>query len=294
MRRLLSGPGGPSTEFRAVPRVPRRDFRTSFRKGEPRVVLDNVPGWPALHRWNPAYLRSVAGDREVTVRETDGPPRNIFQNLATGGRTSFGQYLDWVLDTAGGLEEITLSCTGAGEITRAVCADGFRSSYYLDANLPQLSEALLDDAPPPAWYRHDPLDANLWCGVLGTSSGLHCDVTPNCNVQVVGRKHFVLFPPSQARRVYRIPQITHCRFDPNLPDYERFPRARHATGWQCTLKPGESLYIPVGWYHQVTVVSAWALNVNFFWPRPLAQGLSAPPLWPFLLRRRWARLRGRS
>ncbi|MFJ6769612.1 cupin-like domain-containing protein [Kitasatospora sp. NPDC091257] len=287
-------PGGRGTALRAVPRVSRDDFRAPLRKGEPRVVLDNVRDWPALHRWDADYLRSVAGEREVTVRETNGPPRNVFQNLAAGGRTSFGRYLDWVLETAGGLERIALSCSGAGEITRAVCADGFRCSYYLDAKLRQLSEDLLDDAPPPGWYRRGPIDTNLWCGVLGTSSGLHCDVTPNCNVQVVGRKHFVLYPPSQARRVYRIPQITHCRFDPNLPDYERFPRARGATGWQCTLDAGESLYIPVGWYHQVTVVSAWALNVNFFWPRPLAQGLSAPPLWPFLLRRGWARLRDRS
>jgi hypothetical protein len=255
------------------------------------VVLANVPGWKAIDRWTEAYLKSVAGDRDVVVRETDGPPRNIFQNLAQGGRVSFGEYLDWVVQTAHDLEHIVPGTTDVQDIVRAVGNSGLDVSYYLDAKLGQLSEALATDAPAPDWYPRPPVDSNLWCGVLGTSSGLHCDVTPNCNVQVIGRKHFMLFPPSQSRRLYRVPSVTHCRFDPNAPDFDRYPLARDATGWECTLEPGESLYIPVGWYHQVSVVSGWALNVNFFWPRPFPQGVMTPPLWRFLLRRGWARAR---
>jgi ribosomal protein L16 Arg81 hydroxylase len=100
-----------------------------------------------------------------------------------------------------------------------------------------------------------------------------------------------LYPPSQARRVYRVPKITHCRFDPNVADYDAFPRARRARAWECTLTPGESLYIPAGWYHQVTVVSGWAINVNVFWPRPAGQALLLPGLWRFLLRRERAKAR---
>jgi hypothetical protein len=110
-------------------------------------------------------------------------------------------------------------------------------------------------------------------------------------MQVIGRKHFAVFSPSQARRLYRVPRLTHCRFDPNVPDFARFPRARTASGWQCVLTPGESIYIPAGWYHQVTVVSPWAVNVNLFWPRPFPQGLLIPSLWAFLLRRLRARVR---
>ncbi|MFC4010836.1 cupin-like domain-containing protein [Nonomuraea purpurea] len=277
--------------LKPVPRVSRGDFRPTRLAGLPRVVVDNVPGWQAVECWNSAYLKSVAGHREVAVRETNGPPSNIFQNLARGGRTFFGDYLDWVVETAHDLRPVAERHTDVGAITQAVAASGFETSYYLDAKLGQLSARLAADAPAPDWFRASPMDTNLWCGVLGTSSGLHCDVTPNCNVQVIGRKHFVLFPPSQSRLVYRIPRITHCRFDPNVPDFGRFPLARQASGWQCTLRPGESLYIPVGWYHQVTVVTPWALNVNFFWPRPFPQGIVTPSLWRFLLRRGSARVR---
>jgi len=283
MRSRATSPSG--LKVTPVHRVDRSEFRVSRMAGEPRVVVGNVSDWGALHRWQPDYLKSVIGDCVVAVREAKGPPRNIFQNLAEGGRIPFDQYLDWVLATARDLDQIALKYDDPGDITRAVCASGFDYSYYLDAKLGRLSETLLDDAPAPDWYRTEPLDTNLWCGVLGTSSGLHCDVTPNCNVQVIGTKHFTLFPPAQSRLIYQFRGGTHCLFDPNVPDFETFPLARDASGWECTLRPGESLYIPVGWYHQVTVTSSWALNVNFFWRRPFPQGLAIPVLWQFFLRR---------
>lgn len=250
--------------------------------------------WPAVERWTPTYLTAAVGSREVAVRERSGPPRNIFQNLGDGGLVPFADYLDWVLATADDLRAAVgdVDRSDPVAITRLVGASPIEVSYYLDANLSLLSPTLLADVRAPTWLRTSPAVVNLWCGVLGTSSGLHCDVAPNCNVQVVGTKHFTLFPPSQGRQVGRIGQGTHCRFDPNAPDLDRHPDADGATAWECILRPGDALYLPVGWFHQVTVTSDWAVNVNFFWPRPFPQGLAVPALWRFLLRR--AALRARS
>jgi hypothetical protein len=276
-----------------IPRIHVSQFRPPRTGGEPRVVLGNAQHWRALRVWEPDYLKSIAGTCEVSVRETIGPPRNVYQNLAQGGKVSFSQYLDWVLETANGedFRALAQEYSTVSDITRAVCDSGFESSYYLDTKLTSLSKELLTDVQIPNWYKADPVDVLLWCGVLGTSSGLHSDITPNCNVQITGHKHFMLFSPSQCHLLYRIPGGAHCRFDPNIPDFKRFPLARKALGWRCTLRAGESLYIPAGWFHQVTVTSAWALNVNFFWPRPFPQGLITPTLWGLLVRRSWARFR---
>jgi Cupin-like domain len=276
--------------LRPVPGVLWSEFQPSRLGGEPRVVMDDVQRWEKICGWTPEYLKACIGHRDVPVRETNGPPTNIFQNLTQGGRISFGEYLDWVIESARYIITGVRAYGSVSDVARAVSRSGLECSYYLDAKLGELSPVLLAEAGYPDWYRCEPVDINFWCGVLGTSSGLHCDVTPNCNVQVVGRKHFILFPPSQGRRIYQVPGITHCRFDPNLPDFEQFPRAKCAVGQQCTLEPGQSLYIPVGWFHQVTVVSDWAVNVNFFWARPFPQGLVIPALWRFLLRRGWARM----
>jgi hypothetical protein len=275
-----------------VPTVRSSEFSPPHFGGEPRVVLGIAQNWPALRRWDLTYLKACAGERKVKVRETAGPPRNIYQRLATGGRISFAQYLDWVVELAGSpdLEEIAGLHLSMTELMEAVSTIRFECSYYLDIKLAELSAALLEDVKAPPWYRSEPIATLFWCGVLGTSSGLHFDVTPNCNVQVLGTKHFILFPPSQSELVYRNQHGAHCCFDPNRPDLHRFPSARAALGWQCDLCPGDALYIPVGWFHQVTITSPWAANVNFFWRRPFPQGVVRPPLWGLLLRRGWAQL----
>ncbi|WP_405914900.1 cupin-like domain-containing protein [Streptomyces sp. NBC_00728] len=282
-------------DIRPVVRVPSAEFSPhAFIGDRPAVVTDCTADWPAVRHWDSRYLRRVAGPREIAVRETDGPPRNIFQRLGPGGRIRFEQYLDWVLEAAEDLKPVLRPGIDSGAVTQAVCDHRFEQSYYLDAKLAALSPELLRDAPVPDWFRSPLVDTNFWCGILGTSSGLHCDVTPNCNVQVIGQKSFLLFPPSQARLLYKLPKATHCRFDPNLPDYDTFPRARRAVGFRCTLRPGECLYIPVGWYHQVTVMSPWAVNVNFFWRRLLSQSVAHTELWPLLLRRSRAGRRQRT
>lgn len=235
---------------------------------------------------------TALGDRRVSVREVAGPPRNVFQNLAEGGVIPFSGYLAWVLDTAALLASRQEHGSDVRSVVNWVDSHSFERSYYLDTNLPRLSLSLAGEVPVPDWYRREPLDVNLWCGVMGTSSGLHCDVTPNCNMQVIGEKHFTLFPPSASARVYRVScRGTHCLFDPDRPDVARFPRSTDVSGLSCLLRPGDALYIPVGWFHQVTVVSGWALNVNVFWPRPFPQGLLLPRLWPFLARRGVSRFR---
>ncbi|WON74460.1 cupin-like domain-containing protein [Nitrosospira sp. Is2] len=278
-------------ELREIPRIAANEFRPSRWGGEPRVVVGNVKSWKALQLWDPDYLRSAIGEQYIPIRETDGPPRNIYQNLAQGGKVAFTQYLDWVLDTANAadIRNIEKKYSDVSDITRAICKSGFEASYYLNIELEELSKKLLQDIEIPNWYKGRPSVVNFWCGILGTSSGLHSDIAPNCNVQVRGHKHFILFSPRQAKFLYQGLGITHCLFDPNLPDFDRFPLGRKASGWQCRLKPGDSLYIPVGWFHQVTVTSKWALNVNFFWPRPFPQGVLTPSLWRLFMRKGWAR-----
>jgi hypothetical protein len=280
-------------ELKPIPRIPAREFRPSRWVRQPWIVTDNVSNWRALHNWEPAYLKAAAGACKVAVREMSGAPRNVYQCMQGGGNIAFADYLDWVLEIAGrpDIRAIAATFGNLAQLTRAIADSGFESSYYLDVKLAALSPRLLADTTVPAWFRQAPADIIFWCGVLGTSSGLHSDIKPNCNVQVVGSKSFILFSPAQTRLLYPMPRMTHCNFDPNLPDFDSFPLARRAMGWQCILQAGESLYVPVGWYHQVTVVSPWAINVNFFWPRPFPQGLATPVLWALLMRRGWAGMR---
>jgi len=266
-------------EIKPVTRTTQQEFSATKWRREPRVIVDSVPHWDAADLWSAPYLEEKAGYRKVLVRAKQGTPVNTHSNSDGGAQILFSRYLEWVLDASIDLQDICRGCTDATGIAKAVAKSGMGASYYLDTSLPELSSKLAVEAPAPDWSANEPLGTRLWCGVLGTSCGTHADTLPNCNAQVMGNKHFLLFPPSQGRLLYKMRGSTQCRFDPVLPDFERFPLARHTSGLECTLKPGQSLYIPAGWYYQTTVVSGWALNVNFFWPRLFFQTMATPSLW---------------
>jgi hypothetical protein len=231
-----------------LPRIPRSEF-DPIRSPDPAIVLGNVFDWEALRCWDQAYLKSVAGGENVAIRKARGSPQNIFHRLEADVSVPFSEYLDWTLETAKRLDDIARNYEDVTAISRQVSERNIDHSYYLDVRLADLSKTLLEDVVVPGWFDKPPSDILFWCGVIGTSSGLHSDENPNCNVQVIGSKHFILFPPSQTDLFDRIPGRTHCRFDPNLPDFNRFPLAKAADGCRGTLHPGESLYIPAGWYH---------------------------------------------
>ena len=54
-----------------------------------------------------------------------------------------------------------------------------------------------------------------------------------------------------------------CDFNPDAPDYQRFPKARDVTFLRVTLEAGDLLFLPEGWFHQVESVST-SLSVNFW------------------------------
>lgn len=113
----------------------------------------------------------------------------------------------------------------------------------------------------------------FWLGPAGTVTPLHCDYDDNIFAQIWGRKRIFLSPPHHEAFLY--PKEANAilfgsPFDPEAPDFERFPLARQATMIECLVEPGDMLYVPAGWYHQVRALT-FSLSSNR-WARavPLA------------------------
>ena len=72
--------------------------------------------------------------------------------------------------------------------------------------------------------------------------------------QIIGDKDFILFPPDQTPYLY--PDKTNHNLSPVdiiNPDYNKFPLFKNAECLRITLKPGEVLFIPSGWWHTTYV-----------------------------------------
>ena len=113
---------------------------------------------------------------------------------------------------------------------------------------------------------------SLWIGNQSRVAA-HFDFPRNIAGCVIGQRRFTLFPPDQVGNLYVGPwdltpagqPISMVDFD--NPDYDRFPRfaeaERNALG--VVLEPGDVIYIPNMWWHQVESLSAINGLVNFWW-----------------------------
>jgi len=104
----------------------------------------------------------------------------------------------------------------------------------------------------------------FWLGPAGTVTPLHCDYDDNIFAQIWGTKRIFLAPPHHDEFLY--PNEANAilfgsPFDPEAPDYEKFPLARQAATVEVIVNPGDMLYVPAGWYHQVRALT-FSLSSN--------------------------------
>lgn len=130
--------------------------------------------------------------------------------------------------------------------------------------LPELS----DELPRPIYCRDSAwVNSRFWLGPAGTCTPLHRDVAENVFVQLIGRKRFFLYPPAATAWLYsngiRSALPNFSRFDPEKPDYERFPLAREVEPVEVVLEAGEAMYLPSRWWHQVRSLDVSA-SLNFW------------------------------
>jgi len=112
----------------------------------------------------------------------------------------------------------------------------------------------------------------FWIGPAGTRTPLHCDYDDNIFTQIWGSKRIFLAPPHHDEFLYPSEAnaiLFGSPFDPEAPDFEAFPLARQATMIELLVQPGDMLYVPAGWYHQVSALAfslssnRWARGVPF-------------------------------
>jgi hypothetical protein len=143
-------------------------------------------------------------------------------------------------------------------------ADGEPPAYMGNNILPARLMELIKYPP----YFDPGIAPRIWIGPKGTLTPLHRDDTDNLFAQVWGQKTFTLAAPHHREALgtwSTAPQggLDGCDFNPDAPDYDRFPKARDVTFMRVTLEAGDLLFLPEGWFHQVESVST-SLSVNFW------------------------------
>lgn len=105
----------------------------------------------------------------------------------------------------------------------------------------------------------------MFFGAQGSVTQLHYDIDLShvFHTAFSGRKRFYLFAPDQGTNLYRHPFTIRSYVDPVNPDFETYPKLKQAHGHYVELLPGETLFIPAGfWHHVVYDEPSYALSLR--------------------------------
>ncbi|WP_082439533.1 MULTISPECIES: cupin-like domain-containing protein [unclassified Massilia] len=234
-----------------VPRLGRLDsaaFRARAAEGLPFLVTGVVGRWPLCHL-TPQELRERFGEVPVRARVGDYVATAFAPDRAMRDM-SLRAYLDLSLDPGR---------TPSDDLP----------PYVGNLELRELNAM----CHWPAWF--DKMGPpRFWLGPARTVTPLHCDYDDNIFAQIWGSKRIFLAPPHHDEFLYTReanPVLFGSAFDPEAPDFEAFPLARQAAIVEVVVEPGDMLYVPAGWYHQVRALS-FSLSSNR-WARALPLAL---------------------
>lgn len=227
------------------PRVSKQEFLDRYyATNTPVILTEMLQDWPALAKWTPDYLKAEYGQAEVEVQlGRNADPNyeiNTFQHKTT---MTLADYADRVL------------------------AAGETNDLYMVANNRNLEKAslkgLLDDLNMPDFL--DAAKTNqqvfFWFGPAGTVTPLHHDPLNVMMAHFHGRKRWRLVSPTDTPLVYNHIGVF-SQVDLEQLDLEEYPLFEDADVIETVLEPGDIIFVPVGWWHQVKALDV-SIAVSF-------------------------------
>ena len=211
----------------------------------PAVFRGLASAWPAIQRWRFSELALRVPHR--TVQLVAGNREHERTRFVESSLSAYLKVLDSNSNPAGQplyLKEFDL----------------------LDA-LPELRPDLKhSEIFPPGTTR----SLQSWIGPAGARTGLHHDYLDNLAVQIVGRKRFYLVAPATVVRLGAV-----------SAKYDAWARLSSSTATALAgidgasnddfavvdLEPGDVLYVPKGWWHEVHNLTASILLGGFYGPK---------------------------
>lgn len=256
-----------SIEFDALTEAHFREHHANEGVGRPLHIKSN-PHLLELHaKWTPGYIKERIGTATISVDISDDG------TFAGGKDQADGTHRRWVdMSVSECIDRLTAPPENK-ENPKERC-------YVYGVNAAPFG-ALFEDYRPQTFLVPDGsriMNTQFWLGGRGNVTPAHFDVADNFLMQVRGLKKVLLWDPSHYPHMYVNPIGTkndrQSRIGELTPEnIARFPNFAHARAQSCELAPGDTIFIPTGWFHYVETTE-FAISINHFW--------HPPSLGPFL------------
>ena len=232
-------------------------FLEIWKQYQPFLIEDVAEHWDACQKWSNDYLIEQCGNKVISIwffqkGFLDDYTKFAYDNSTYEKDMRYKEYIKDIEDKVNNKNE-DIRC------------------YLNEVDFEKYFSELVEDVTYPKYLNRKPW-VNLWHGFSSknftSASTLHFDRIHNIYVQIRGRKRFILFPPSNYLSFYPPLEnksgIGHnSKVNPDLLQFELFPKFPWQERMEVILQPGEILYIPPFWWHHVTAVDE---NISLsFW-----------------------------
>jgi ribosomal protein L16 Arg81 hydroxylase len=220
------------------------EFQRQYLRANQPVVLEGIADdWK--ERWTPDLLKEKYGELPILCETKD-----FYVHDKRQMRIPLRSVIDSLLSSS---QEYRV-----------------RTSSFL-SQVPELQEEFKRYKHFESFFPQGKLRRTFWLAPAGNSTALHHDGNyNNLNVQVYGRKRFIIMPPGNYKSLYSH-FFSESPIDPRDPDLERYPKFAEVEPCETTLNPGDVLYLPQFWWHFVIALEL-SININT-WVRAQGAGV---------------------
>ena len=229
-----------------VDNISPEDFKKNYyQKMKPLVIKNLSKDWPAYKKWNWDYFINIVGEKEV----------GVYNNIKSDAYTP--------INTADAYMKF-------GEYLKKVKAGPLDLRIFL-FNIFQHAPQIVDDFTWPealmkGFVKKYPM---LFVGGQGSVTHMHFDIDMShiLHTQFTGRKKVLLFPFEEQYKLYRKPWevlslANYANYNTDF-DYDSFPAAKLAKGYEVILEHGDTLFMPAGyWHHMEYIEGGFAMSLR--------------------------------
>ncbi len=244
------------SEIRRVREPSKEAFLSNYYSTNRPVIIEGVVSkWPALDKWTIEYLNTAFGAHTIKYQMGRSPDdhRDCFIDHTVAG--TLAEFIS-------AIQAVPLH----QEPPYLIAHDRILDRHEFR---PLLQDLIFDDRYFDAKSIHSRVF--FWLGPARSKTPLHRDLGNVYMAQIRGRKRIIMIPSKQLHLVYN-EHGYHSEANFSSLMLDKFPLLKKAFIMEFVLNPGELLFIPAGWWHDVEALDT-AITItgnNFVFPNDLA------------------------
>ncbi|MDF2449797.1 MAG: cupin-like protein [Bacteroidota bacterium] len=241
-----------SLKIDTVENISTEKFNSIYFKTQKPVVIKGLSrNTEAARKWSIQYFKDILGDVIVDVYDNGNKQSAKSAFTVPDLKMKFSEYLDILAKN----EQTNL---------RIFLFDLFKYEARLKKEFPcpDLFKGLLDNI------------GHMFFGGKDTTVRIHYDIDMSnvLHTHFGGRKRVVLIAPEYSTLLYCLPLNTYSLINPDKPDYKKYPGLQYVKGYDFILEPGDSLFMPSGYWHYMTYLES-SFSVSY---RRIGPSVQAP------------------